>query len=676
LWKGENTEQVTYCLGIVGDNVYVAGPDVLKCYCYSSTRQGSLVWAAQFKGSHGRGCLVGDGIYVPVEDSIVRYALDGRQTGKVIVKFTTDREDPVGNLVTDGQTIFALGPERVFALNNIEQQLSFLDEKIAAGDATLHRRRMLLRGRLGQLDGAISDLRVVYANAVKEQGPREAQKALVDALDDLELSSRAPLVSLELLAGGKGALAALSADDVKQMPASRSRRTTAELVVALAAVRDQRLAGATSLVLSAIRVWPDPDVLSTAGEALRRVTTAADAKMLRQAIASDRVPLRVASIAALARVQGAAAQADLVPLLADANGRVRVAAARALADQGDRRALQALVELLESTELDVRLDAIRTLQALTGERFDYIAYLDQPAERKTSVARWREWLTTSGQTAKLKFPLDFVPYKVGRLLISNQERGMVVELDIKGDQVWSSPAGELAGVGAVQGLPNGNRLISSTQGLYLAELNPKGQEVWRVPQRLPVYPLSIERLESGNTLVCGTRYGDSKGAVIELDREGRAIPGKEFQFEGQPSCARRLPNGNTLVCLPYNGRVVEFDAAGKEAPDSALTGLMQPQTARRLPNGNTLVCIGGRRTYGRVGGRLVPVGELGQVVEYDAKKEIKWTFKEGLAEALDCERLENGDTVILDTRGIRQVDQKGKVLWSKEMTGCRRLSAY
>ena len=63
--------------------------------------------------------LTDDAIYIPVENQIVKYALEGNKTDPIALKRA--RVDlgtgaPVGNLFSDGKRIWVHGANRVYAL--------------------------------------------------------------------------------------------------------------------------------------------------------------------------------------------------------------------------------------------------------------------------------------------------------------------------------------------------------------------------------------------------------------------------------------------------------------------------------------------------------------------------------------------------------------------------------
>ncbi|MEX0586596.1 MAG: PQQ-binding-like beta-propeller repeat protein, partial [Pirellulales bacterium] len=675
-------ERLTYVLGVQGENLYLGGPSGVRCY--SIAAQGRTVWEHDLNAgegrevSHGRGVLTADAIYLPVKDRVYRLALENRGSkGQVVAKadvaFAGDGEDPVGNLVSDGKALYSLGPERVFALGSVNRQMSLLDQRIGAGDSSLRSWRMLLRGRIGQHAAAVDDLNVIYNEATAAGGPAKGLTAMLSALEQLKLAEQAPLMTLELLAGPKGALDAVPAAERAALPPAVGASVAQHLGVALDKLRKSPHADAPALLLRFIQVWPDRALQRMAETALRESATPNHTKLLRDAIGGSSEPVSIAAIDALTKVLGERAADEMVTFLAHASEGVRFAAARSLAQAGDRRALAPLVALLESKEANVRFDAIRLLQALTGERRGYLPHVESPDERKTALEAWRKWLAADAATAKLNHPLKYVH----RTLITDFQRGRLVEFDAEGQQVWTSDF--VPGAFTCQGLVGGNRLVGCYQHRKVFELDPKGTIVWKSQEHLPVYPQAIQRLEFGNTMIAGADMTERGGMVLELDREGRIVPSRTITLASAPSDVRRLPNGNTLVTFSDEGKVVELTQSGSTVAGRSHTGLTNPVTARRLPNGNTLICELDRPSRrGFRNGRELIEGQS-RVTEYGPRnepKEIVWTKTDDLANVMDAERLDNGHTLILDQRGLRQLDQRGQEVWSKQISGTRRMSVY
>jgi len=108
-----------------------------------------------------------------------------------------------------------------------------------------------------------------------------------------------------------------------------------------------------------------------------------------------------------------------------------------------------------------------------------------------------------------------------------------------------------------------------------------------------------------------------------------------------------ISRGNTLITEYLGNRIIEIDNDGNIVWQK--TGLGQPAEAERLENGNTLI-----------------VEEIGRVIEVDNSGAIVWQ-KTGLYGPLDAERLDNGNTLIVETPGNRviEVDNSGAIVWQK-----------
>lgn len=125
VWKVENApfgERFDYLLGVYGDLVFVGGTHTVAAFRISV--EGRLEWRHSFDGekSLGRGMVTPDGVFVPVEDSIVQLSLEGEKgLGKVIHRagVITGTGAPVGNLYSDGERIWVVGGNRLYALSPV-----------------------------------------------------------------------------------------------------------------------------------------------------------------------------------------------------------------------------------------------------------------------------------------------------------------------------------------------------------------------------------------------------------------------------------------------------------------------------------------------------------------------------------------------------------------------------
>jgi hypothetical protein len=113
---------------------------------------------------------------------------------------------------------------------------------------------------------------------------------------------------------------------------------------------------------------------------------------------------------------------------------------------------------------------------------------------------------------------------------------------------------------------------------------------------------------------------------------------------------RRLPNGLTMIAESGVGRIIEVDKDGKIHAEVKLKpgGTQDTRMARKLDNGNYLVCA----------------ENPGVVTEYNAKSEIVWEhpIKTRVYGAI---RLRNGNTLIASGGGnsVVEVTRDGKVVW-------------
>lgn len=122
LWKTDNRpfgNKFDYLIGIYGDKIYLGGTNSIAAI--SIRAQGRWEWVEEFRDekSLGRAMLTENGLYVPIEDSIAHYSLEGKngqgeQLARVGVR--TGSGAPVGNLYSDGEKIWVVGGNRLYKL--------------------------------------------------------------------------------------------------------------------------------------------------------------------------------------------------------------------------------------------------------------------------------------------------------------------------------------------------------------------------------------------------------------------------------------------------------------------------------------------------------------------------------------------------------------------------------
>ena len=125
IWQGEGhplEAKVDHVIGVRGDMLYAGGRETILAFNLAD--EGRMVWGGNrlFDGgvSYGRGMVTDNGVFVPVEDGIYLYSLDGSEAGKPEllkkIKVELGTGAPVGNLYSDGDKIWVHGANRVYAL--------------------------------------------------------------------------------------------------------------------------------------------------------------------------------------------------------------------------------------------------------------------------------------------------------------------------------------------------------------------------------------------------------------------------------------------------------------------------------------------------------------------------------------------------------------------------------
>ncbi len=151
--------------------------------------------------------------------------------------------------------------------------------------------------------------------------------------------------------------------------------------------------------------------------------------------------------------------------------------------------------------------------------------------------------------------------------------------------------------------------------------------------------------------------------VVEVDRSGKILKEVKLPIDkGDPHHhmrnARKLENGNYLLCLSADNKILEVDPTGKPMWEWATKG--EAYSAIRLKNGNT----------------LIGHGFAHRVVEVDKDGKEVWSIGETdlpgikLGYVAQMQRLPNGNTVITNCHAgdgnpqLIEVDQDKKVVWS------------
>ncbi|MFM7741319.1 MAG: PQQ-binding-like beta-propeller repeat protein, partial [Planctomycetota bacterium] len=117
-------QKLDYIIGIANDRLYAAGRQTIIAFDLKG--EGRMLWGGDdlFEGaiSGGRGVLTADAIYVPVNDTVWKFGLEGkggRADRQAKVHVSLPAGAPLGNLISDGTRLWAHQGTRLVALGPI-----------------------------------------------------------------------------------------------------------------------------------------------------------------------------------------------------------------------------------------------------------------------------------------------------------------------------------------------------------------------------------------------------------------------------------------------------------------------------------------------------------------------------------------------------------------------------
>lgn len=170
-------DQLRYIVGQADGRLYIGGTNRIHCF---NVEDRTFSWSSSIgeRPATGRALLSGDAIIVPVDDALVWLdAQSGKRLGEATP--TNDDGDPLGNLASDGERLFAVGIDRARAIGDPERTLAELAQRIADNQpgAMLQRARFL--ERRGRIDEAVDAWRRSLKSL--EEGPRReaARRSLI-----------------------------------------------------------------------------------------------------------------------------------------------------------------------------------------------------------------------------------------------------------------------------------------------------------------------------------------------------------------------------------------------------------------------------------------------------------------------------------------------------------------
>ncbi len=319
---------------------------------------------------------------------------------------------------------------------------------------------------------------------------------------------------------------------------------------------------------------------------------------------------------------------------ADDSGTKLTRAIDVLAAGRDKRLVGMLIELLGHPSVGARYAAEYGLRRITGKAFGYSAYEDV-GRRAAAVEKWRKWW---GQS-RAEFSFERAASQAGQfgLLICDAPGRTLTAVTPAGKVVWTRKPGQR--INSAAGVANGNVLVGYDSGeRTVEEFDRDFKPVWNADgiRDGSARVCDVSRLANGNTLIA---YMKPRGHVVEVTRAGKIV----WEKVGlkTPLSARRLANGNTLICEHKYKGIIEVNRAGNIVWQKR--DLRRPHDAEKLANGNVLI--------GTSGKRVVEVNRAGRIV---------WE-RRCSGEATGVCRLPDGTTgIFILYEGAILVDRGGK----------------
>ena len=247
------------------------------------------------------------------------------------------------------------------------------------------------------------------------------------------------------------------------------------------------------------------------------------------------------------------------------------------------------------------------------------------------------------------------PSFAGHRLIT-QGNGKLAIVDADGKNEWEMNWG---GIHDIHVLKNGHILVQQG-GAKVAEIDPKTKEVvWSYDsakqngnEGKPVEVHAFQPLENGHLMIAESGIG----RIIEVDRDGKIHKQVKLKVNHphphtDTRLARKLANGNYLVCHEGDGYVREYD--GKSGD---LTWEFEVPMFGKQPKGGHGPEAFGNKCFAAVrlanGNTLIATGNGHSVIEVTPAREIVWKIEQTdlpgitFAWVTTLEVLPNGNYVI------------------------------
>ena len=266
-----------------------------------------------------------------------------------------------------------------------------------------------------------------------------------------------------------------------------------------------------------------------------------------------------------------------------------------------------------------------------------------------------------------------------RFIAADSSKHRIAIVDESGKTAWEHSIGPLHDLHV---LPNGNVLLQSSWTEVL-EINPANDKVvWKYDARTreenknqPLEIHAFERLTDGRTMVAESGPGN----IIELDQNLHVVHSMRLKVSRPDAhrdtrLARKLNDGNYLVCHEGDGLVREYSPDGKTVWEFAVPLFdRQPKeghgveafgnqcfSAIRLPGGHTLIGTGNGHSLLEV----TPAGEIVWSLHQNDLPGIQLAWVTSLQVLPSGNILINNCHAGPDNPQLIEINKDRKVIWS------------
>ncbi|MGZ0170397.1 MAG: beta-propeller domain-containing protein [Planctomycetales bacterium] len=265
-----------------------------------------------------------------------------------------------------------------------------------------------------------------------------------------------------------------------------------------------------------------------------------------------------------------------------------------------------------------------------------------------------------------------------RFAASDSSKKRIAIIDRKGDIEWEYKIGSLHDLHV---LPTGNVLFQTSM-TRLLEVDPKTDKVvWEYDSASsngnkgrPVQVHAFQRLADGVTMIAES----GPARIIEVDKSGKLLKEVALKVDHphvhrDTRLARKIDNGNYLVCHEADGTVREYDSSGK-----VVWGYEVPLFGKEPKRGHGLEAFGNQCFSVlrlKNGNTLIGTGNGHSILEVTPKKKIVWSIHQNdlegiqLAWVTSLQVLPSGNILIgnchagPDNPQLIEVTRDKKVVW-------------